>query len=222
MYRGNLTTAERLLDELKNLIRIFPEWDRKPNEWLIANPAKDIMAFSHLEISTEALEYLRDTILKRKSVSIVLAGEEKDDSPVIIWFHNTPAVSVDRYSLTIAIRSPQDFNDRHAFQKIIEDMSMLTQWSYSFISLETEQYRMKQRSVFEDRLAAGWMLLLPKEISSEEVPSAADVINYPETKSTLIITKDKFDGNSDADITCANNVEIELAGNGFLPKWFDL
>lgn len=39
---------------------------------------------------------------------------------------------------------------------------------------------MEQRAVFEDRLAAGWMLYLLREINLEEVPSAVDVINFPE------------------------------------------
>jgi hypothetical protein len=200
----------------------LPRWDNKPKEWFVANPLKDIIALSHSGISREALEYLDEKILKKKTVSIVLAGEEKDESPVVIWYKNTPAISENRYSLTIAIRSPQSFKDRYTFQKILTDMSVLTQWNYSYICLETEQYRMEQKSVFEDRLAAGWMLYLPKEINCEAVPSAADVINFPENKSTLIITKNEFNGKDDKDVICANNVEMELAANGYLPKWFDL
>lgn len=222
LYRHISPTAESLCGEIKKVIDILPEWEKKPKKWLLANPLKDIIVFSQHGVYSEALEYLSRSILQKKSVSIVLAGEEKDESPIVIWYKNTPAISDDRYSLTIAIRSPQPFKDRDTFQKIMTDMLMLTQWTYSYISLETEQYRMEQKSVFEDRLAAGWMLYLPMEINSDEVPSAAAVINFHEKKSTLIVTKNEFDGKNTEDIICANNVEMELAANGYLPKWFDV
>ncbi|CAK9886226.1 MAG: hypothetical protein XXXJIFNMEKO3_02654 [Candidatus Erwinia impunctatus] len=99
---------------------------------------------------------------------------------------------------------------------------MISEWSYSYIGLETEQYRMEQKSVFDDRLPSGWMLFLPKIIKSSEVPSAFSVINLPDNKSTLIVVKNKFDGKDIKDITCANEVEMELAASGYLPRWLDL
>lgn len=222
LYRTRPVTASNLIDEMQVIIGILPAWDNKPNKWFIAHPSKEIVIFSSTGISSEALMYLNESLLKKKPVSIVLAGEEKDESSVVIWYKNTPTLSEERYSLTIAIRSPYPFNDRNTFQKIITDMSMLTHWTYSYISLETEQYRMEQQAVFEDRLSSGWMLYLPKEIRKDEVPSATAVINFPDKKSTLIIIKNEFNGKDSNDIICANNVEIELAANGYLPKWFEL
>lgn len=222
LYRQKVLSAHNLYGELKDIINLLPAWDNKPQKWLIANPLKEIVALSNSAVSSEALDYLDSLISKNKTISIVLASEEKDESPVVIWYKNTPAVSPDRYSLTIAIRSLDSLNDRNTFQKIITDISDLKHWTYSYISLETEQYRMEQRSVFEDRLSAGWMLYLPEEISSNEVPSAADIVHFPERKSTLVITKNEFDGKNESDIICANNVEIELSENGHLPKWLDV
>lgn len=138
LYRKENVTALRFFYELKEVIDIFPSWDNKPKEWFIANPLKDIIALFYSGVSIEALEYLYEKILQKKAVSVVLAGKEKDESPIVIWYKNTPAISEDRYSLTIAIRSPSSFKDRHTFQKILTDMSVLTQWNYSYICLEAE------------------------------------------------------------------------------------
>jgi len=112
--------------------------------------------------------------------------------------------------------------DKKSFLQILTKMLLLTPWKYRYILIETEQYRMEQKAVFDDRLPAGWMLYLPKIIECREVPSASEIIYLPGKTGTVIITKDEFNGKNEMDITCANNVEIELAANGHLPKWLDL
>ena len=99
---------------------------------------------------------------------------------------------------------------------------MLVSWAYRYIFLETEQYRMEQHSVFENRLPVGWMLFLPKLIERNEVPSALEIFYLPEELGSIIITKEEVNGKDAGDIICENNVEIELVANGHFPKWFDL
>ena len=81
---------------------------------------------------------------------------------------------------------------------------------------------MEQHAAFEDRVPAGWMLYLPKYIEHIEVPSASEIVCLPENVGAIIITKEEFNGKDANDIISANNVEIELAANGYLPKWLDL
>lgn len=127
-----------------------------------------------------------------------------------------------RYSLTLAVRLPRTQYNKKDFLRILTGMPLLTFWEYLYIRLETERYRMEQHSAFEDRLPAGWMLFLLEFIECSEIPSAPEVVYLAEKSGTIIITKEEFNGKDVGGIICANNVEIELAANGHLPKWFDL
>ncbi|ELY2036957.1 immunity 52 family protein, partial [Enterobacter hormaechei] len=90
-------------------------------------------------------------------------------------------------------------------------------WCFKYILLDTEQYRFNQREVFDDRLPVGWMLYLPVRIKHEHVPSAYKVFDIENNAGTIVVSKSVFNGKEPFDITCANNVEIELAANGLLP-----
>lgn len=190
---------------------------REKNKWLIAHPSKKVMAFDGFNISSVALEYVDDLISNGDAVNIVLADESEDESVITIWYKNTPAVSPGRYLLSITMKSLSNYKDVQDFIDIFDGMIMYKGWDFKYILLDTEQYRFNQREVFDDRLPAGWMLYLPVKIRHEDVPSAYKVFHTTNDSGTIVISKMVFDGEEPFDIACANNVEIELAANGFLP-----
>lgn len=65
LYRVNEVSALKLFNEVNDFINILPEWNEKPNEWLIAHPSKKVVAVTHSGITPEAREYIDDVIAKK-------------------------------------------------------------------------------------------------------------------------------------------------------------
>lgn len=217
LYRKDILTAVQLFKELRYLIDALPSWVEKKKNWLIAHPSKKIIALNELGISEEALAYVDYLIVNKKPISIVLADENEDDSIITILYKNTPSISNERYLLTVTIKSLSSYNDVDNFVYIFKAMVNYNGWCFKYILLDTEQYRFNQREVFDDRLPVGWMLYLPVRIKHEHVPSAYKVFDIENNTGTIVVSKSVFNGKEPFDITCANNVEIELAANGLLP-----
>lgn len=217
LYRKDIVTAIKLFKELKYLIDALPNWVEKKNNWLIAHPSKKIIALNEHGFSEEALAYVDYLIVNQKSISIVLADENEDDSIITILYKNTPSVSFERYLLTVTIKSLSSHNGMDDFVYIFKAMVNYKGWCFKYILLDTEQYRFNQKEVFGDRLPVGWMLYLPIKIKHEDVPSAYKIFDIESNTGTIVVSKSVFNGKEPFDITCANNVEIELAANGLLP-----
>ena len=217
LYRKDILTAVQLFKELRYLIDALPCWVEKKKNWLIAHPSRKIIALSELGFSEDALAYVDYLIVNKKPISIVLADENEDDSIITILYKNTPSISIERYLLTVTIKSLSGYNGVDDFVYIFKAMINYNGWCFKFILLDTEQYRFNQREVFDDRLPVGWMLYLPVKIKHEHVPSAYKVFDIENNAGTIVVSKSVFNGKEPFDITCANNVEIELAANGLLP-----
>ncbi|MEG0205986.1 MAG: Imm52 family immunity protein [Citrobacter sp.] len=217
LYRKDILTAIQLFKELRYLIDALPGWVEKKKNWLIAHPSKKIIALNELGFSEDALAYVDYLIVRKKPINIVLADENEDDSTITILYKNTPSISIDRYLLMVTIKSLSGYNDVDDFVNIFKAMINYNWWYFRYILLDTEQYRFNQREVFDDRLPVGWMLYLPVKIKHEHVPSAFKVFDIEKNSGTIVVSKSVFDGKEPFDITCANNVEIELAANGLLP-----
>lgn len=217
LYRKDILTAIQLFKELRYLIDALPSWVEKKTNWLIAHPSKKIIALNELGFSDDALAYVDYLIVNKKPISIVLADENEDDSIITILYKNTPSISIERYLLTVTIKSLSGYNGVDDFAHIFKVMINYNGWFFKYILLDTEQYRFNQREVFDDRLPVGWMLYLPVKIKHEYVPSAYKVFDIENNAGTIVVSKSEFNGKEPFDITCANNVEIELAANGLLP-----
>ncbi|MCW7549325.1 immunity 52 family protein [Photorhabdus sp. APURE] len=91
----------------------------------------------------------------------------------------------------------------------------------SNIQVESNEYTLKGKQVFPDRLSVGWMLYQPRIIDKSYLPMAEDVLpvyQNNEQIGTLIITKKGiFDGRNQDDIDKSNDVEIQLVNLGLLP-----
>ncbi|AVR04444.1 Imm52 family immunity protein [Pluralibacter gergoviae] len=221
-YRKNEASAIEIFDEVSKFINLIPNWPEKPAEWLIAHPMNEMIAIKSERVTAEALKYV-DTLMNEDDVfNFVLADKNKDDSVLTIWVMNTPAVSTKRYYLTLTMKSLSGTHDKNTFINFIMRILTINAWEFKFVLLDTEQYDLRMRSVFDDRLSVGWMLYLPKIINRDCLLNASEVIYCNNNPGTLIISKDNFNGNLTDDINIANNIEIELSSHGELPKISEL
>ncbi|MBS9422529.1 Imm52 family immunity protein [Photorhabdus caribbeanensis] len=98
---------------------------------------------------------------------------------------------------------------------------LVTSRDLSYIQVETNEYTLRNKQVFPDRLSVGWMLYQPHIIDKSYLPMAEDVLpvyQNNEQVGTLIITKKGiFDGRNQDDIDKSNDVEIQLVNLGLLP-----
>jgi len=216
-YRSKQTEASLIFDELADFIRQLPDWKEKPSTWLIAHPTETMIAIDNNYIVEKAHAYVGAMIVKKEDFNIVLADKNKDDSILTVWLMNTPAISDNRYYLTLTIESLSDKNNKATFVDLIKRLLINMPWEIRYIMVDTEQYKLKQKSVFKDRLPVGWMLYLPKIIDTNDALNAYEIIYCNDKSGTIIVSKEIFDGNNQNDITISNNIEIELAANGHLP-----
>ncbi|HGY2577793.1 TPA: Imm52 family immunity protein [Providencia stuartii] len=93
------------------------------------------------------------------------------------------------------------------------------------IFVQTNHYQMEEKNVFPERIPVGWMLYLNKEVTKEQVPMAAQLINIENEKNTgtlMISTNEVFNGTDELHIKKANEIEIQLAAYGLLPTYQDI
>ena len=222
LYRNDELNAHSLFKEVKYLIHVMPTWPEKKECWVIAHPSKKIIAFNSHGFSDEALTYVQGLIDNNKPIYLVFADESEDDSVITILYKNTPAVSVERYVLSVIIKSLSSNNMCNDFVRIIDSMAKYEGWNFKYIRVETEQYSFNAREVFEDRLPVGWMLYLPVVIMNDSVPSAYCLHTVDNGNGTIIVSKENFNGEELKDVLRANDVEMELASNGLLPLMKEL
>lgn len=78
-------------------------------------------------------------------------------------------------------------------------------------------YSDKAQSIFSDRMAVDWLTFLPAEILPEEVPSAHEVMYFPNIGSLIIATEKVYNYRNPAMRKTAANIEKELYHLGLLP-----
>ncbi|MCW7762946.1 Imm52 family immunity protein [Photorhabdus luminescens] len=113
-------------------------------------------------------------------------------------------------------------SSQFSISRLIELVEYLaTSRDFPYIQVETNEYTLRNKQVFPDRLSVGWMLYQPRIIDKSYLPMAEDVLpvyQNNEQIGTLIITKKGiFDGRDQDDIDKSNDVEIQLVNLGLLP-----
>ncbi|OWO82011.1 hypothetical protein B5C26_10350 [Photorhabdus luminescens] len=113
-------------------------------------------------------------------------------------------------------------SSQFSISRLIELVEYLaTSRDFPYIQVETNEYTLRNKQVFPDRLSVGWMLYQPRIIDKSYLPMAEDVLpvyQNNEQIGTLIITKKGiFDGRNQDDIDKSNDVEIQLVNLGLLP-----
>ncbi|ETS33492.1 hypothetical protein BB987_13480 [Photorhabdus temperata] len=98
---------------------------------------------------------------------------------------------------------------------------LVTSRDLPYIQVETNEYTLRNKQVFPDRLSVGWMLYQPRIIDKSYLPMAEGVLpvyqNNEQTGTLIITKKGIFDGRNQDDIDKSNDVEIQLVNLGLLP-----
>ncbi|MBN3131141.1 immunity 52 family protein [Pectobacterium brasiliense] len=94
------------------------------------------------------------------------------------------------------------------------------------ITVETNEYALKRRNVFPDRLPIGWIIYIDHiygEGAFDLHERAINVKKSDEPIGTLFVSKKGlFDGENEQDIQAANDLEIILAAHDVLPLYKDI
>ncbi|WP_339920977.1 hypothetical protein [Photorhabdus caribbeanensis] len=81
---------------------------------------------------------------------------------------------------------------------------LVTSRDLPYIQVETNEYTLRNKQVFPDRLSVGWMLYQPRIIDKAYLPMAEDVLpvyqSNEQTGSLIITKKGIFDGRNQDDI----------------------
>lgn len=100
--------------------------------------------------------------------------------------------------------------------------------TFSPIVVEASPKGYFERQVFDDKPGVGWMLYLPKVITTQQVPEARALIPVPEAgrkqTGTIIVsvTDEMFSVDNPEHIEIANRIEIRLVDQDLLPRYADI
>lgn len=143
-------------------------------------------------------------------------GTEKDGAMAYTATYNTGHFPS---SLNFSSKNIQQFSDFRNVVKLVEAIVRI--WKPMVVQIAPGGYLVQ--SVFPDRPGAGWMLYLPFNIKSQQVPEAAQVIEVMDDTgkkqlgTLLVSVEETFDVQNDAHIKKANAIETRLVDQDLLP-----
>ena len=122
LYRKDELNAFNLLAEIRYLINIFPAWMEKKECWIVAHPSEKMVAFDADGCTNEVLIYVQCLIDNNKPIYLVFADEREDGNDITILYKNTPAISDDRYILSVTMKSLSSNKMYNDFIRVLEEM----------------------------------------------------------------------------------------------------
>jgi hypothetical protein len=143
-------------------------------------------------------------------------GKDNEGGIAYTTTYNTGRIPSD---LEFSADNVVDFFDYRNLNKLVQ--SVITIWNPMLVKIAPAGY-FKYR-VFPDRPPVGWMIYLPFEITTKQVPEAAQMISITDDSNkkrqgTLIITTtETFDVDNPEHIKKANAIETRLVDQDLLP-----
>ena len=122
-------------------------------------------------------------------------------------------------NLDFSTQDANAFQDHRTVAKFVQ--SIISLWNPMLVAVDPDGY--SEKSVFPDRPAVGWMIYLPFEISTRQVPEAAEIIPIMSADgkkhqgSLIISTTDTFDVDNPEHVKKANAIETRLVDQDLLP-----
>ena len=96
------------------------------------------------------------------------------------------------------------------------------------LTMEFGPYKyFSMQQTFPNKPGAGWMLYLPREIETNQLPEAHELVRVMEgrkQKGTIIVSiaDEAFSADNPEHVKLANAIEVRLADQGLLPQFTDL
>ncbi|MCW7762949.1 Imm52 family immunity protein [Photorhabdus luminescens] len=217
-------SANTALMDLFHITRQIDIFFRKEKTWFLKGysrkEALKHIVFDEQGPTDEAVSYFEKSY-KKYFPSLIegIWDGEKDELSSSVSYNklSTKGPNWVRLELNLKIDSSQ-----LGIARLIEFVEYLaTSRDFPYIQVETNEYTLRNKQVFPDRLSVGWMLYQPRIIDKSYLPMVEDVLpvyQNNEQIGTLIITKKGiFDGRDQDDIDKSNDVEIQLVNLGLLP-----
>ncbi len=167
--------------------------------------------------------------------------EKKMDRPKVFGFWNGHMDAADSARLKLAIDAknrPSEVEiglpaqtavsaDNRSYEGVAEIVSaMVSVYDPMYVSVAPREYFPRQ--VFDDKPGVGWMLYLPKVLTTQQVPEARELIPVPaagrkQTGTIIVSVPDAvFSVDSSEHVEVANRIEIRLVDQDLLPAFADL
>lgn len=193
------------------------------DEWFppAATPAASLLnqAFSATGPSSAALSMSKADKANAASdlrIMGVWNGKEDSGGAAYTTTYNTSRIPS---NLDFSAQDAGAFYDYRNVVKFIQ--SAIGLWNPMLVKVAPGGYG--EKSIFPDRPPVGWMIYLPFEVSTRQVPEAAQVMpimaaDGKEYQGTLIVTTtDTFDVDNPEHIKKANAIETRLVDQDLLP-----
>lgn len=224
-------SADVQLDSLKPLIDYLASRDRLLSEWLLKGDSlKEALLHSVFAPGFDGDEAARAVLRneekkkRRKPFfvsSISLWNGEQDSglgASIHLMYSDAPAPD----HMELSLDNPKGQNRLGDWKDMAGLVALcVRQWSPLYAHV-FDMTRYGPKAVFQDRLAVGWMLYLPRALTQQQVPEAHALLPMPDRDGkpgTLIVsTTDTFDVDNAEHIKNANAIEVRLADQGLLPS----
>jgi hypothetical protein len=206
----------------------------KDSEWLIATGERDTSylyrVFDADGPTTAALAVLREQSKNTeviKSLSLWNGQEERaKGASIACYFGRQDGVAS---SFKLSIRSPREKMRLGEWRQVTEALSVAVRiFTPIYVSIETMYYN----AVFKDRPGVGWMLYLPRILTTQQVPEARALVPVmgkdekgkdKQTGTILVsVTDEPFSDENPEHVKIANAIEIRLVDQDLLPRYADL
>lgn len=211
-------------DAINNIL-FFSESIKEINNserWFLTGKTKED-ALKHKIIDNGVINpVVADSVIKKlnKNSPFLIASfwDGKSDN---VLTSNYLCESFDNFRLTFSLKIKNVIGLAERLKNAL--LSILSNKdNVAIIFVQTNHYQMEEKNVFPERIPVGWMLYLNKEVTKEQVPMAAQLINIENEKNTgalIISTNEVFDGTNENHVRNANEIEIQLAAHGLLPTY---
>lgn len=225
-YAGDLS-VDTMLREMQRFTQQLERLSPNLNQWFLAGGNRDEALLYEVyrdREPTTAAKAVLDTRLKSKTdPRIITMWNGKDDHEgASLRFMGRPkehlsSITFDGY--------PKSFSSD--WRAIAETLATgVAVWAPHYISVESDGYN--ERKTFKDRPGVGWMLYLPRVLTSQQLPEARALmpVQGEDGKQVGTIVVSVTDAPfSDADpvhVKIANAIEIRLVDQDLLPRYADL
>ncbi|NZA24920.1 immunity 52 family protein [Luteimonas sp. SJ-92] len=216
--------VERLLQALARIVPELTHWHGGMNE-----PTQMPVEFSD---KARMLERVRERsernavefIHLKQGFDIHLASDTKPKrSPGLFELAYTPALG----TITLDIHEPDTAYGVRAVQVVRDVLTAIAELEdvqFAFVNVR-DRVPDKPRpttylvsyAAFPHRKALGWMGYVPRRVTADQLPSAAELAQVPGKGTIVVAVNEAFSLSNKAHIKQANIVEMELVDLGLLP-----
>ncbi len=223
---GDLS-VDTMLRELQRFTESLAQLSPSLQEWLLAADTRDdALRYEAFQdgAPTPAAKAVLETRLKGKSdPRIVTLWNGKDDHEgASLRFMGRPAEQISQVTFD---GYPKSFSsDWRAVADVLA--AGVAIWSPHYISVESDGYL--EHKTFKDHPGIGWMLYLPRVLTTQQVPEARALVPVPgpgkQQGGTIIVsvTDKPFSDTNKEHVQIANAIEVRLVDQDLLPRYKDL